>query len=65
MENICYAILCFDSEELFVEVGIHIDQRFIFCEKLGAGWGKPVRIILSSKLWSLIETVKLQTYTSL
>lgn len=55
----------FDSEELFVDVGIYIDQRFIFCDQLRAGWGKTVHIILSSKSWSLIEIVKLQTYTSL
>jgi len=38
IENICDTISSLDSEELFVEVGTYIDQRFVFCESLG--WGR-------------------------
>lgn len=35
MENICEAILCFDSEELFVEVGVQWPKIHILWEAWG------------------------------
>lgn len=47
MANTYDVMLCFDIEELFVELGIYIEWRFIIFEKLGMG--RILHIILSSK----------------